>query len=512
MNTKNTRRPAGLRRALFVALTLALVVPGILAGFILMDLNLRSTVEVDARIKAEKFADLLQAGLTLPLWQVEIESGKPLLEAVATDPSVATIMVVGPSGETLLEFSRQETGLTAPIIVDRQMEKGGEVLGKVTLIYTTSAARKHAMLASLFLLAIITAQFLVSLALIGTWLTRRVLSPLQVLRASAEMIAAGDLQSEVPALSNDEFGVLASKLDAMRQSLAQSVTQLEERVEGRTRELQEVNTRLQGTLADLRRTQTRLVQSEKLASLGSLVAGVAHELNTPIGTGVTLVSTIAERCAELRKQIDAGIRRSQLDAFLSDVAEGSALAQASLERAANLVRDFKQIAVDQTSSRRRTYDLARLVGEMMATLRLRHKQSPVGIEVRIPDGIAMDSYPGAIEQIITNLVENAMIHGCEGRSECAIEIAAQARNDRVRLSVGDNGSGIAPEHLRRIFDPFFTTRLGKGGSGLGLSIVYGLVNGMLGGQISVESTLGKGSVFTLDLPLIAPEHRELRED
>lgn len=180
------------------------------------------------------------------------------------------------------------------------------------------------------LLAVVVVQLLVSFLLLGAWLTRRVLRPLDALRASAGTIAGGDLQSPVPRLRADEFGALASRLESMRDSLAQAVTGLEERVERRTNELQEVNARLQGTLEDLRRMQQSLVQSEKLASLGSLVAGLSHELNTPIGTGVTIVSTIVERCADLQKQVESGIRRSQLDAFVDDVTRASHLAQSSL--------------------------------------------------------------------------------------------------------------------------------------------------------------------------------------
>ncbi|MFT3848028.1 MAG: HAMP domain-containing sensor histidine kinase [Propionivibrio sp.] len=274
--------------------------------------------------------------------------------------------------------------------------------------------------------------------------------------------------------------------------------------------MREVNARLHETLEDLRRMQQSLVQSEKLASLGSLVAGLSHELNTPIGTGVTIVSTIAERCADLQKQVAAGIRRSQLDTFVEDVTKASLLAQGSLERAARLVQDFKQVAVDQTSSRRRKFELAELMREMMVALGIRYKHSLVRIVLDIADGIEMDSYPGAIEQIVANLVENAVVHAFEGCAQCRIDVIAErAGAARIVLSVVDNGNGIPAEHLSRIFDPFFTTRMGKGGSGLGLSIAYGLVTGMLGGRIAVDSAPGRGTRFTLELPVTAPEHPEL---
>ena len=503
------QRQTGLRRALFFALILALVLPGVLAGSVLIYLNLQRTVEVDARVRAEKFADFLQAGLTLPLWQVAPESAIALLEAVAADPSVAAIEVLGPERESVLEHHRQEVSRTDAIIINRKIEKSGEPLGEVTITYATTTARENAMYASFLLLTVIAVQLLVSVGILGAWLTRRVLTPLDVLRESAEVITAGDLQSKVPDLPKDEFGLLAADLEFMRDSLQQSVSQLEERVDARTRELKQVNAQLQDTLQHLQQAQNCLIQSEKLASLGALVAGVAHELNTPIGTGITLVSTILSKSTELRRQLNAGLRRSQLDSFLNDVDDCGSLALSSLEKAAHLVLDFKQVAVDQTSSRRRTFDLAAMSREMMAALSIRFKHSPAQIDVRIPPDIMMDSYPGAVEQVLTNLVENAIIHGFEGRSNCRIDIEAFAIDGHVNLTIADNGSGIAADQLSRIFDPFFTTRLGKGGSGLGLSIAYSLVNGMLGGQISVASVSGEGTVFTLNIPLLAPARPEI---
>lgn len=495
----------GLRRALYVALISALVLPGIIAGFMMIYLNLQRTLESETLVRAEKLADLLQAGLTMPLWEMAPETGRPLVTAIATDPSVTLITVHDVHNNLLLDYTRQTQSKIDPIVITRAIARDNEHLGQVVITYSTSAAIDEAWRASTRLLTIIALQLLVSFILIGAWLSRRVLKPLETLRLSANRIAEGDLQSAVPVLRSDEFGQLSARLDAMRDSLAQSVARLEDRVEERTFALKAVNTRLQTTLDDLQRMQSLLVQSEKLASLGSLVAGVAHELNTPIGTGVTVVSTISDKCLELRRQIDQGIRRSQLDAMIEDIATASALAQKSLQRAARLIHDFKQVAVDQTSSRRREFEMHEMLREVMAAVRLRHKHVPVAIEVNAPPGIAMDSYPGTLEQVLTNLIDNAVIHGAEGRSDCVVTIAAARQESRATLTVTDNGNGIPAENLARIFDPFFTTQLGKGGSGLGLSIVYGLVTGILGGHIAVESVAGRGTTFTLELPLVAPE-------
>ena len=501
----SVRQQRGLRRALYVALILSLVLPGIVAGFMLIYLSLQRTLESETRVRAEKIAELLQAGMTMPLWEMAPETGRPLVTAIAADPSVTLIKVYDINNGVLLEYARQALSEAAPIVRTRAITRDGEYLGQVVINYSTAAAIDEAWRASAQLLAIIALQLLVSFILIGAWLSRRVLKPLETLRLSANRITEGDLQSAVPALRNDEFGQLSARLDAMRDSLAQSVARLEERVEERTFALRAVNSRLQTTLDNLQRMQNLLVQSEKLASLGSLVAGVAHELNTPIGTGVTVVSTISDKCVELRRQIERGIRRSQLDAMIDDIETASALAQKSLQRAARLIHDFKQVAVDQTSSRRREFEIHEMLREMMAAVRLRHKHSPVEIEVIAPPGIAMDSYPGTLEQALTNLIDNAIIHGAEGRADCVVTIVATRQDSRATLTVTDNGNGIPAENLARIFDPFFTTQLGKGGSGLGLSIVYGLVTGVLGGHIAVESVAGRGTTFALELPLVAPK-------
>ena len=505
------RRLRGLRRALYVALILSLVLPGIAAGFMLIYLNLQRTLESESLVRAEKLVELLQAGMTMPLWEMAPETGRPLVTAIAADPSVTLITVYDVNKVVLLNYERQTRSKTNPIVITREIARDGEYLGRVVINYSTSAAVEEAWRASARLLTIIAVQLLVSFVLIGAWLSRRVLKPLETLRLSANKIAEGDLQSTVPALRDDEFGQLAARLDAMRDSLAQSVARLEERVEERTHALKAVNSRLQKTLDDLQSMQDLLVQSEKLASLGSLVAGVAHELNTPIGTGVTVVSTISDKCVELRHLIDQGIRRSQLDAMLDDIAKAGALAQSSLQRAARLINDFKQVAVDQTSSRRRKFELHEMLREMMATVRLQHKHAPVKIEVTVPPGIAMDSYPGTLEHVLSNLIDNAVIHGAEGHTDCTITVTAEMADSLVNVSVADNGNGIPAKHLPRIFDPFFTTRLGKGGSGLGLSIAYSLVTGILGGHIFVDSLEGKGTEFRLGIPLVAPERHDTEQ-
>lgn len=285
---------------------------------------------------------------------------------------------------------------------------------------------------------------------------------------------------------------------------------LEDRVAARTAELAQANTHLVETLATLERTQTELARNEKLAALGALVAGVSHELNTPLGNSLMAASTMEDHTQTMAQRLQGGIRRSELDRYVADIREGVAILMGSLRRAADLVQSFKQVAVDQTSEQRRRFVLAQTIDEILMTLGPSIRKSGHQVIVAsVAPGLCLDSYPGPFGQVLTNLVNNALVHAFGQRPGGVVRITASpCGTQQVQVEVTDNGCGIAPEHLGRVFDPFFTTRLGQGGSGLGLNIVYNLVKDVLGGSVSVQSTVGEGSCFTLTLPLQAPQRAE----
>jgi len=255
----------------------------------------------------------------------------------------------------------------------------------------------------------------------------------------------------------------------------------------------------------LQEAQSQLVSQEKLAALGALMAGVAHELNTPIGNSLLIASTLEQKTEELEKTMNGpGLRRSELVAFVNDARKASELVMRGLRSAADLVASFKQVAVDRTTEQRRMFNLEQVTHEIVATMMNRIRASGHRIACEVPDGIILDSYPGPFGQVVTNLINNALLHAFDGRVNGHIRLTARPTTDgRVIVVFADDGGGIAPEHLSRIFDPFFTTKLGQGGSGLGLSISYNIVTSLLGGQIGVASN-PLGTTFTLDLPLVAP--------
>jgi PAS domain S-box-containing protein len=286
----------------------------------------------------------------------------------------------------------------------------------------------------------------------------------------------------------------------------------EKSLESRTEALQKAYSELAVVLENLENAQDELVRSEKLAALGSMVAGVAHELNTPIGNALMVATHIADTTQKMAAALKSGLKRSALDEYLASADSSSDVLVRNLTKAAELVASFKQVAVDQTSAQRRHFDLAEMVAEIVTTIGPTIRKTPYVVKTSIPEGIVLDSYPGPLGQVLTNLINNAILHGFDGRASGQISIEAEAPGgagdaERVVLKITDNGKGISPDVLPRIFDPFFTTRLGQGGSGLGLNIAHNMVSGILDGRISAESVPGQGTCFTLALALTAPDRR-----
>ena len=327
---------------------------------------------------------------------------------------------------------------------------------------------------------------------------------LQLAQAAREVTQTRNYGLRVPAQSHDEVGGLVRDFNAMLAQIARAdfeIKQLNASLEQQVTETASTNRELEVAVGHLKEAQMQLVQAEKLASLGALVAGIAHEINTPVGVGVTAASALQVRAGELRAQYESDtLRRSDLERFVALADESTRIILRNLQRAADLIHSFKQVAVDQSSGERRRFGLKAYIEEILLSLRPRLKRTNHEVAVECPDDLVLDSYPGAIAQILTNFLTNSMLHGLDDRDHGHIRIAIRAAEDRVTLEYADDGRGIAPEHLSRIFDPFFTTKRGIGGSGLGLHIVYNLVTQLLGGTIQVSSEPGRGTRFTIQIP------------
>ena len=348
-------------------------------------------------------------------------------------------------------------------------------------------SRRVLSIAVIFLGIIITAGVVIALS---------IRLPLQQIMASMRAITSGDFDRRVQGTSaKDEVGAMARAVEVFRENaIAKNKTE---------DELRTSKEKAEGALLELNAAQQNLIDAERLAALGGLVAGVAHEVNNPIGISLTVASSFSRRAemfdAELKS--DAPLRRSQLQEFVRVSRDAAQQLVANLHRAGELIQSFKQVAVDRSHAERRQFSLSESTDQIIASLRPVLKKAPIALSVDVPEGLVIDGYPGSYGQILTNLFLNAANHAfADGRSG-AISIAAKPRgNDDVEIIFSDNGAGMTPDVQRQAFDPFFTTRRSEGGTGLGLHIVYNLVTQQLGGRMMLNSRLGQGTTFRIIIP------------
>ena len=266
-------------------------------------------------------------------------------------------------------------------------------------------------------------------------------------------------------------------------------------------ELEINNKSLKNIINDLHSAQEQLVESEKLASLGGLVAGIAHEINTPLGISVTSATSMHEELDLLQKKFsDHTLKKTELENFFSQANQACTILNTNLQRASDLVRSFKQVAVDQTIDEIRSIDLCEYLDEVLISIGPSFKHSNVDVISECHEKINFKTHPGALYQIISNLTINSMTHAYNSESIGTINIKAHQEDDNIILVYSDDGKGISEKNLKDIFTPFFTTARGSGGSGLGLSIVYNLVTGTLKGKIKADSIEGKGTQFKIIIP------------
>lgn len=385
---------------------------------------------------------------------------------------------------------------------------------RVGMLYLAADIRsvRHGFMISLGLISFL-GLIVMSLAFIlGLRLTRPISQPLKTLAMVAEQVSMSkNYAIRVPVAGEGEvrhliatFNDMLTQIESRDVELKQHRERLEELVVLRTNELQSSNGQLRKTIEELTRTQGQLIESEKLSALGHLVAGIAHELNTPIGNALTIASTVVESDTTFRDHMEKGVKRSELQDWLAFQSEALELLMRSLERATTLIGSFKQMAADEVSGQRRSFQLEKTLKEIVISLEPVYKRGGITINLGIGDDAEMDSFPGAIGQIMTNLFENAKRHAFEGVIHPSISISESATDSEVVIVFEDNGIGISHENISHVFEPFFTTKMGCGGTGLGLSICYNLVRTTLGGQIKIESEPGQGTRVIIRLPRHAP--------
>jgi signal transduction histidine kinase len=369
----------------------------------------------------------------------------------------------------------------------RQREQKAQATFDRTL---SNIAHRVLSIALLFLAVIITAGVIIALS---------IRLPLQQIMTSMRAIRSGDYDRQVPGTdAKDEVGAMARAVEVFRENAIAK----RDAEDG----LRASKEKAESALLELNAAQQNLIDAERLAALGGLVAGVAHEVNNPIGISLTVASSFARRTDQFETEMKSGttLRRSQLEEFVRSSRDASQQLVGNLHRAAELIQSFKQVAVDRSHAERRQFSLSEATDQIIASLRPVLKRSPITLSVDVPEGLVVDGFPGSYGQILTNLFLNAANHAFPNGRSGAITISAKPRgNDDIEIIFADNGAGMTPDVQRQAFDPFFTTRRNEGGTGLGLHIVYNLVTQQLGGRMMLESRLGQGTTFRIIMPRAA---------
>ena len=468
----------------------------------------------------------LQISLPSALWDLDKSKVDSIVDAEMLMPEVVAVRVYDSSVGQFAGKMRDGSGILVPVdakaavrgelieasLIYRQGVSDADngrpvVVGKVLINF--SRDRIEAALSSELMRKVVEVLLLDIILVVALSLSlRMVFEPLKQLRDGLFDLATrnGDEVEELAERRSDELGEVIRGFNQIQRRMKSTILRLREAEDAARRSAEQTTQALQ----DLRETQESLLQSERLASLGGLVAGVAHEINTPVGIALTSASVLKEATDDMQAALDGtgGLKKSAVVRYLGTAAESARLIMDNAYRAAHLIHSFKQIAVDQTSEERRPFGLQEYVTEIVSSLRPTLKKVPLTLSIECAPDIVLDSYPGAFAQVITNLVLNCVEHAYEPGVPGIITLSAHRDGDQVELHVDDDGKGIAAHQIDHIFDPFFTTRRGQGGTGLGLNIVYNLVAKRFNGTINVLSEPGRGAHFTLRLPLVTPQREE----
>ena len=500
---------------LFILLTVVLVLTSAFSYS-----SLRDQLNADYEGRKHELVNRLQMSLVLALWNKDDKMIADIVSAELASPDVASIriyergsdaeadwnVVTEPPGS--VSSSKAEVDSDDDLRLPLRMRAGSSGssqsmdnildLGYAQIKFTR--AHVEGLLAAQVrhrVLEIVVLNFFLGLALFVV-MSRIVIAPLANLSHAFKALAMNPQVGSLNIKGEDEFGEVVEAFNQIERRLVSDINQ---RIEAE-KNLRQSNEELSSALDSLKIAQDSLVQSDKFAALGSLVAGVAHEINTPVGVAVTGASFILEETKRIERLMGEGaIKKSEMLQFISSVAEGAALVLSNAERAAHLVQSFKQVAVDETSEQRRDFDLNVYLGEVLTSLRPKYKNTRIKVGYSCPQNLIMDTYPGLLAQVLTNLISNALMHGFDEGAEGEIAIRAWADDESwVDIECANNGKQIPPEHLTKIFDPFFTTRRSTGGTGLGLNIVFNIVTQKLAGTIKVSSEVGEDTRFTVRIP------------
>jgi two-component system NtrC family sensor kinase len=483
------------RRLFYISLPIALLAGVIYAGA-LVYLETKSLNQTQQTRVVEQISQLAEV-MAIPTWNLDQQFISSYLKQNSVSPYIQCIELI--SDASLKESSPQdcqhaETGITLhsePIVYEELY------IGVIIVSYKIELDNERLKFIlwsriPMAVFALLTVFFSVF------WVFRRwVVIPLQQMTQSIETFQVDGTVMPIRWESKDEIGTLnktINKAQQQQQTHDRILTSAKEKAESSFNELQSM--------------QSQLVESEKMASLGGLVAGISHEINTPLGVAKTSASHVEDELKKMTNSFSEGtLTKSSMEDFINQFSDGLHLLTANLNRASELMTSFKQVSADQSHDEMRTINLKEYLEETIYTLKPNLRRYQVAVLLDCEDNILIDTFPGAFSQITTNLIMNSLNHAYAPEDPGSINITVTQANDLVLLTYNDDGKGMEESVLKKVFEPFFTTKRGNGGTGLGMHIIYNLVTMKLQGTIDVSSVVGQGSTFKLILPtsLTPPE-------
>jgi len=400
------------------------------------------------------------------------------------NPSPAKLLEIISLNETLVSHIRNQADgipkdqLTAPLKED------GVTIGAIELLINTSDSAALINNRTQIIVVVALATTILLLIALSFIIRKLLIRPLLKIREAATSIRKGLAYKQIELNASYEITEVASAFNDMVSDL-----------DGRYNELERA-------MKTIKRTQKQLVESEKMVALGNLVAGVSHEINTPIGIGVTAVSYMDEKSRAFHALfLENKMKKSDLDDYLNMVRETTGMIQTNLQRASELIKSFKQVAVDQSAQTKRKFIIKPYIEEVLVSLQPNIKKTKHQILVQGDDTLQLFNDPGAISQVVTNLIMNSIIHAYSNEDSGTIKIELTKHQNELTIQYSDDGKGMTSDVVEQIFNPFFTTNRSGGGTGLGMHIVYNLVTQSLAGTIICESTVGIGTIFIIQIPI-----------
>ena len=510
-----------LNLTILIALFVGLALPTFFTTIYLQNKN-----EQDLKnklIKTQKeLIQTLSSGLSRPMWEFMYDNAKDLVEPIFRNEDILEIKVIDLKSNNREFLKLEKMNIQNSTCKDSQIITLEENivlnklhLGTVFIKFSTCKIRQQIIQQRDNLWFIMGMQFLISFIILFLLINSKIILPIKKLITQSNTLAHKKLNTPFVWQQNDEIGLMGQSLEHTRVSLLglfdkeqKSKDEIEElnknlelKVEDRTKKLMSVNKELKTSLSNLKLAQEKLVHTEKMASLGNMVSGISHEINTPIGVGLTAVTHFQEITQDIKNLYhNEDMSEREFEEYLSSSESLANAINKNLIRASNLIGSFKKISVDQSCEEKRVFNLYEysidFINSMYGTL----VKSKIKIDLEINPEININSYPGSYGQSLMILVMNSLLHGYKENEIGVIKIGAKQIDDFIILEYSDDGKGISEKNQKHIFEPFFTTKRGMGGSGLGLNILYNIVINVFKGKIKCESEPQKGVKFIITLP------------